>query len=387
MNHFNQIENLYDLFKYIYSIKTKFLILFLSLFLLISLINYFQTKDVNNNEYKVGVVVTIENQNKKIFDFDLNNYDNQIQKFYNFEKFSNDKLYFTEIENIENILGINFDKKFFSNKNFTILNIINDQISLGVNDFLNKEYLVLKTKNLNQNDLFFESFIIKTNKSINKEDITRDLENFINTMHNYYIKEFIELKLEHIVKYKEKLMYNFQIFKNLKLREIRDYYFVLIRNEQALKNQMLNKELQSSEEIRNKIQLEIYDLENRILNYEKNFKEDIDEVNFCNIINQYTEIKLPVFSWDDLFANEYNSNTAACNDYVERIRLFEKLKIDLEDLQLNNFERDDFSIDVLEIKSQYNFFNLFTFFVVSLILSIILILFRSILKSNLSNRS
>ena len=92
MNQLQKIENLLDVFKILFKNKIEFIIYIIFTFLIIFLFNFYNKSNYHNVKFEVTILR--DSPEVKVFDFGEIEKVDEIQKFFNFEKFSYDKLDF-----------------------------------------------------------------------------------------------------------------------------------------------------------------------------------------------------------------------------------------------------------------------------------------------------
>ncbi len=370
MNQPKKIENLFDLLNLIINRKLEFFFTSIFIFFIIFSLNFFQKNNIIQENFEISIFGDdFENQ---VFEFELFESEDKNQKFFNFNKFTNDKEKFLEIEKLEKDLNIQTD--IYTQKKYSIYEILNQNMGLQIFDLLFENNSILKLDIIESNNLFIEKFFISLENSITEEKLSEELKEYINNFHNSYIQQIIRRKYENYHKFQNYLTYNFSKFKTDLISKMRDYTSILITQEGVLIEKIKDKDNLFTEPEKNKLILKLQDIQKTISDHKLTFLE-MEDNDFCLMIKQYFEAERPI---DKI---EYINNRTKCNNFKVRLNIVQKLKDEVIDLQTENFVRDDFNVFVKRIKNQnINIFNIISYLVISIFISILFVLLKELFK-------
>ncbi len=370
MNQPKKIENLFDLLNLIINRKLEFFFTSIFIFFIIFSLNFFQKNNIIQENFEISIFGDdFENQ---VFEFELFESEDKNQKFFNFNKFTNDKEKFLEIEKLEKDLNIQTD--IYTQKKYSIYEILNQNMGLQIFDLLFENNSILKLDIIESNNLFIEKFFISLENSITEEKLSEELKEYINNFHNSYIQQIIRRKYENYHKFQNYLTYNFSKFKTDLISKMRDYTSILITQEGVLIEKIKDKDNLFTEPEKNKLILKLQDIQKTISDHKLTFLE-MEDNDFCLMIKQYFEAERPI---DKI---EYINNRTKCNNFKVRLNIVQKLKDEIIDLQTENFVRDDFNVFVKRIKNQnINIFNIISYLVISIFISILFVLLKELFK-------
>lgn len=383
MNQLQKIENLLDVFKLVLKNKIEFIIYIILTFLIIFLFNFYNQSNYNNEKFEVTILR--DSLEVKVFDFGTIEKVDEIQKFFNFEKFSYDKLDFIELKKIEEdiiseeiqLIEMYNIHKTYTQKKYSIYQIIKKNFGLKIFDIFSEKNSIIKIDNVEKNN-FSEQFLITLENNSDEDYLSNELKKYINYLHDLYIKEIIDFKYDNYKKFENYLKYSFEKFKRDLIETMKDYNSILITEKILINEKIIDKQNLYTKAEKNSLILHLKDIE-RILAGNKNTFAKIESSDFCEIIKEYYQAQIPVNKI------EYIKNRNICQKFKSKINLNIQLKEKILQLKNDNFVRNDFKVIVKKINSKsFNVFNIISYLVISFFISILIIIIRELFAFNKS---
>ena len=383
MNQLQKIENLLDVFKLVLKNKIEFIIYIILTFLIIFLFNFYNKSNYNNEKFEVTILR--DSLEVKVFDFGTIEKVDEIQKFFNFEKFSYDKLDFIELKKIEEdiiseeiqLIEMYNIHKTYTQKKYSIYQIIKKNFGLKIFDIFSEKNSIIKIDNVEKNN-FSEQFLITLENNSDEDYLSNELKKYINYLHDLYIKEIIDFKYDNYKKFENYLKYSFEKFKRDLIETMKDYNSILITEKILINEKIIDKQNLYTKAEKNSLILHLKDIE-RMLAGNKNTFAKIESSDFCEIIKEYYQAQIPVNKI------EYIKNRNICQKFKSKINLNIQLKEKILQLKNDNFVRNDFKVIVKKINSKsFNVFNIISYLVISFFISILIIIIRELFAFNKS---
>ena len=386
MNQLQKIENLLDVFKIVLKNKIEFIIYIILTFLIIFLFNFYNKSNYYNEKFEVTILR--DSPEVKVFDFGTIEKVDEIQKFFNFEKFSYDKLDFIEINKIEEdiiseelqLIEMYNIHKTYTQKKYSIYQIIKKNFGLKIFDIFSEKNSMIKIDNVEKNN-FSEQFLITLENNSDEDYLSNELKKYINYLHDLYIKEIIDFKYDNYKKFENYLKYSFDKFKRDLTETMKDYNSILITEKILINEKIIDKQNLYTKAEKNSLILHLKDIE-RMLAGNKNTFAKIENSDFCEIIKEYYQAQIPVNKI------EYIKNRNICLKFKSKINLNTQLKEKILQLKNDNFVRNDFKVIVKKINlKSFNVFNIISYLVISFFISTLIIIIRELFAFNKSEKN